>query len=194
MLHLFFPCSDGLQHKVNRHKCLAPVDGSWVAELEDAKAELAKVVGSPEASGAATAQRKRRGILLRLHMRLCRAYGMLRQWDGVEQEAEKGLGVCASYGVVPGRAGALILSQWNARFASFREQARHEMAVPCYLDMPRYMNIPRGTPMAVLPSMAAAVIHGDLRLMEDLVAHGDAIDAPVPMRHCATSRPTPPHS
>jgi hypothetical protein len=85
-----------------------------VAELGEAKAELAKLLlrspNKKEEGGA----RKWRGDLLLPYMRLCRARSTLRQWDGRHEAAGEGLEACAS------RCGG---EGGNARLASYREQA-----------------------------------------------------------------------
>jgi hypothetical protein len=101
----------------------APVDGSWVAELEDAKAELEEIAGSPQEGGPDAAQ-QRRDELLHLHLRLSGACSMLRQWDALQKESKKGLKVCANY-KWKRLTSATRISEWKARFASYHEQAQH---------------------------------------------------------------------
>ena len=51
-----------------------PAEGSWVAELEEGQADLDDL----RKSCAAAAKQRRRGTALKVHVRLCRAYHMLR--------------------------------------------------------------------------------------------------------------------
>jgi MYND finger len=162
-----------------------PAKGSWVAELEEAQAGLAELVNS----GAGTAAAKqRRGVALQAHLRLCRAFKMLRQWEKLEKEAEKGLEVCASYdgaAATPGSgaAAAAKLATWNDRFLSYRALAGRALSVPSRLDnffMMEDVN-PNGvlSPHEVFSNsnvVQRAALEGDVRLMEAMVAKGAAID------------------
>jgi hypothetical protein len=165
----------------------APFNGSWVSELEDAKAELAAAVRTPAAPGGAAATgQTRRGELLQLHLRLCRAYSTLRQWDPLQEEAYKGLKVCAAFKGKGGGAGAEAASriaEWKARFASYREQAQKEKSLPSYLNQARGEHQLRQAlaRAAERPGVGGAAVIGDIRLMEALVAHGAGIDKPVPV-------------
>jgi MYND finger len=161
----------------------APFNGSWVAELEDAQAALATLLRTPVKGGGAAAARKRRSELLHLHLRLCRAYRTLRQWDLSQEEAKKGLKVCATYKGKGGAAAAARIAEWKALFASHRAQAQHELSVPSYLNQDWGEDHLREGIAATTASLGVAgpAMIGDVRLMEVLVARGAAIDKPVPL-------------
>jgi MYND finger len=165
----------------------APVDGSWVSELEAAKAELEAVLTSAGAGGAAAAPKQRRGELLPAYLRLCRAHSTLRQWYALQDQAKKGLQVCATYKGKGGGGGtteaAKRVADWKARFKSYREQAGRELSVPSYLIQARSEAQLRAAISGAVerPGVGQPAIIGDMRLMEALVAHGAGIDVPVPV-------------
>lgn len=88
-----------------------PLDGSWMAELEDAKVELQnllrrqrKLSSATESSSSSRGadsdnkekkKKKLRGESLQLHLRLCRAYCKLRLWKELSETSQKGLDVCS---------------------------------------------------------------------------------------------------
>jgi hypothetical protein len=168
-----------------------PKDGSWVAELEDAQADLDDLLKS----GDPAVVQRRRGVALQLYLRLCRAFHMLRQWKNVEEAAEKGLEVCASYVAAPrGGAANTLLWNWEVQFVSCRSVARREAAsVQSSLDAPAWSNLHARMmagevnpdhvyrPHATFPNsnlLQHAALVGDVHLMEATAAAGAAIDHP----------------
>jgi hypothetical protein len=167
-------------------KDYVPADGSWVAELEEAKDELAELLRS---EGQAE-NSKLRGEALKVHLRLCRAYGMLRQWEKLDKASTKGLQHCSSY--TSPRSVAKV-SPWKARFQTYRDQAQRELAVPTSLNNSEVQEMLRKSIKGrILPNnlfcsgerfsnsngSQHAAVNGDIRLMEALVALGVAIDLP----------------
>jgi hypothetical protein len=179
-----------------------PLDGSWVAELEEAQGELSNIMGSPGGIP------KRRGEALAAYLRLCRAYRMLRQWDKLEVTARKGLKVCAYYAssssssavgaggsenVAAAAAGSSAISAWERQFRSYRERSSRERSVPSDVDDPhaqrmflsimtRDMNpakVSRAHGLFLNSNVLQhAVLVGDMPLMEAMVARGTAIEFP----------------
>jgi hypothetical protein len=99
-----------------------PVDGSWVAELEESLDELEGILESP--GGV----QKRRGAALKVYLRLCRSFQMLRQWDKLDEAATEALklNVCSSDSCTTGEAEG---NGQVARFEEYREQSKHERHV-----------------------------------------------------------------
>jgi hypothetical protein len=100
------------------HDSYEPANGSWVAELEEAKGELVTVrrlagEGVVDASSS----------LLKLHQCVCRAYCMLRQWDRLQAHARKGLAQCTSFTSDAG------VETFKSSFRRYRTQARSELSV-----------------------------------------------------------------
>jgi hypothetical protein len=69
-----------------------PTNGSWVAELEDAKDKLSRIAdrAAENDDGAAAV------ALLKAHLRVCRAYRMLRQWERLAVATKRGVAMCRS--------------------------------------------------------------------------------------------------
>jgi hypothetical protein len=81
-----------------------PLDGSWVAELEDAKVALKdllrrqkqQLTSSTTGANNNNEKKKLRAEALQLYLRLCRTYSKLRQWKELSDAAQKGLDVCST--------------------------------------------------------------------------------------------------
>jgi hypothetical protein len=68
-----------------------PVDGSWVAELEEAKQKLDELLQSSSGRGSKSGGSGGGALLLKAYLRLCRAYATLRQWNKLDGAAQKAL-------------------------------------------------------------------------------------------------------
>jgi MYND finger len=167
-----------------------PADGSWIAELDEAKEELKDILKLP---GGVS---KHRGDALQAYLRLCRTYSTLRLWDDLESSAKKGLDVCATYTANKASSGtsASRVAEWKARFKSYREHARKEKAVPTTLTEPIFKEVYKMVMQEGMdPNMVPwrhptfpntnyfhnSAISGDVRTMEALVAMGSALDFPM---------------
>jgi MYND finger len=121
----------------------SPRNGSWVAELEDAKEVLAaaaalRAAEKPPRAGNAGGEDQDgpAALLLEMHLRVCRAYHMLRQWDRLLASAKKGLALCASSASsttsARGKASSVGASV-EAKFREYRKRAKAELAVKSVL-------------------------------------------------------------
>jgi hypothetical protein len=118
-----------------------PRNGSWVAELEDARETLAEALVTKPITPASASEGKSKGKkkgkgkgtgeggegdfggtteLLDSYVRVCRAYRMLRQWERLMGNAKKGLAQCAS---TPS-------AQHESEFRKYKKQASAVLAVP----------------------------------------------------------------
>jgi hypothetical protein len=176
-----------------------PLDGSWVAELEDAKDEMDELV-------AAKAKKKKtlRGEALQVYLRLCRSYGKLRQWNELSDAAQKGLDVCSTYAATPSSASRI--SEWKARFESYKKKSREEQSGKSLVDDPKCAQLfekvitgEANLNYVAYPHVAFtdsnvlqfAALAGDMRFLEALVARGAALDAPfLPVRAVVPSDAT----
>jgi hypothetical protein len=170
-----------------------PAEGSWVAELEEAQADLDDL----RKSCAAAAKQRRRGAALKVHVRLCRAYQMLRQWKKLEEAAAQGLEVCDSYraaeaDIEPCNGG--VAARLLAWFRSYRERARRELSTSSSVDAPEWPEVCAALlsreaispdalyrPIEVFPNsnlLQYSALVGDVRLLEAMSASGAAIDHP----------------
>lgn len=166
----------------------APVDGSWVAELEAAKDELEDLLHQSSSRGGKSGGG---GALFNSYLRMCRAYKKLRQWDKLDGAANKGLLHCSTY---TSPRSADKVSPWKARFQAYRDHARRELAVPtASLYDPNLKEMFRNTikkgldpdhpwrshnPYTNSNVLQSAALEGDVRLLETIVALGAAVDMP----------------
>jgi MYND finger len=104
-----------------------PVRGSWVAELEDAKYALSIIAMDADGASASLAP------LLEAHLRVCRAYGMLRQWERLNAAAKRGLIEFSSS--IDLRSADPGVSRFRSSFREYRKRARAELAVDSMLTV-----------------------------------------------------------
>jgi MYND finger len=169
-------------------KDYVPADGSWVAELEEAKDEMAELLRFERREDGTSSTK--RGEALKVYLRLCRAHSTLRQWEKLDAASQKGLQHCSSY---TSPRSADKVAPWRARFHTYRNQARTELAVPTSLDDPEMQEMLRNVikedlepdfvpwPDESFPNSNVfhnAAVSGDIRLMEAVVARGAAIEYP----------------
>jgi MYND finger len=127
-----------------------PASGSWVAELEEARLELAAATATATALTAARQQRSQgddadgaandeeRGggnveVALQAHLRVCRAHAMLRQWDRLHASSKKGLALLKSADAASPSGSASAASRTEAALREHRKRARAELSVDSML-------------------------------------------------------------
>jgi hypothetical protein len=148
--------------KKNKNK---PKEG-WVVELEEAEREVKK-------ANQATPQH---------HLRVARAARKLRIWNKSKNAAGKGLTIDPH--------GPL-----RAQLVECQKQADVELSIPSDVDTDQYKEMPEtfnhnkslGSHdiFSNLNDLQFATMNGDVRLLEDLVASGVALDYPV-LDYCSS--------
>jgi hypothetical protein len=133
----------------NNNSNYEPLNGSWVAELEDAKGALAEALAtkppSPASGEAAAASegtsKGKKGKdkeggdfggnteLPEAYLRVCRAHRMLRQWERLLESAKRGLAQCA----------ATSSSQYEPELRKYKKQAETVLALPSGLKNTVYI-------------------------------------------------------
>lgn len=169
-----------------------PKNGSWVAELEDAKLGLANAQPSDKRGAAALG-------LLGLHVRVCRSLSALRQWERLVAASKKGLKRCTSVvaSVAYEAAGAVdvnAVSQFQSDLLDLQAKAQAELSVETDMSKNNKEMIRQAVFKGTHPNQIRfghdvnkfgntsafqeMTLTGDLVGMEAFVARGAALDAP----------------
>jgi MYND finger len=127
-----------------------PANGSWVAELEAAKSELvaatAATVPQPQRSGGNTDEcgdglaADAALLLHHAHLRICRAYCMLRQWERLLASSKKGWALFKSCSSSFSSGNANAARRVEGSLREYRKRARIELAVTSILKVKGYGN------------------------------------------------------
>jgi MYND finger len=111
-----------------------PANGSWVAELEEAKALLAEALRTGDPGVDCTADGSNEA-LLDAYLRLCRAHSMLREWERLSTASKKGLAQCSTLAESSSNAS---VPWFESSFRTYRKQARDEISAEMNLGWTIY--------------------------------------------------------
>jgi hypothetical protein len=103
------------------HDSHEPANGSWVAEIEEAKDALAEAQEKHGGGGVFNVS------LLEMRQRVCRAHSMLRQWEPLLACSKKGLAQCGASNASNNnnnKKSAAAIATLEASFRRYKNQAR----------------------------------------------------------------------